>query len=216
MCHLKSLGSCNGGLRVSLVVQPAKNLPANAGIVRNLGSISGSGRSSREGHGHPLQHSCLKNPMDREAWQSAVHKVAQSLTWLKQLSIHSCCFSSSTHCVLDTDDTMEEKSEKADLKVNIKKLRSWHPVPSLLASRWINIGNSSRLYILGFQNHCRWWLLPWNKDTLAPWGALWKSYDQLRQCIKKQRCYFVDKVMSLLFNMLSRLVRTFFQGVSVL
>ena len=42
-----------------------KDLPANAG---DPGSIPGSGRSSGEGNGNPLQHSCLENPMDGEAW----------------------------------------------------------------------------------------------------------------------------------------------------
>ena len=45
----------------------------------------------------------------------------------------------------------------------------------------------------GLQNHCRWWLQPWNKKTLAPWK---KSYDQLRQHIKKQRHYFANKGLS--------------------
>ena len=45
-------------------------------------------------------------------------------------------------------------------------------------------------YFLGLQNHCRWWLQPWNSKTLAP-GK--KSFDQPRQHIKKQRHYFVDK-----------------------
>ena len=47
-----------------------------------------------------------------------------------------------------------------------------------------------RLHFLGLQNHCRWWLQPWNKKTLAPWK---KSYDQPRQHIKKQRHYFANK-----------------------
>ena len=50
-----------------LVAQMVKNLPANAG---DLGSISGLGGSPGEGHGTPLQYSCLENSMDREAWQS--------------------------------------------------------------------------------------------------------------------------------------------------
>ena len=45
-------------------------------------------------------------------------------------------------------------------------------------------------FIGGLQNHCRWWLQPWNKKTLTPWK---KSYDQPRQHIKKQRYYFVNK-----------------------
>ena len=49
-----------------------KNLSANAGDARDSGSIPGSGRSSGEGNGSPLQLSCLENPMDRGAWQATV------------------------------------------------------------------------------------------------------------------------------------------------
>ena len=41
-----------------------KNLPANAGDIRDMGSIPGSGRSPGEGHGNPFQYSCLENPME--------------------------------------------------------------------------------------------------------------------------------------------------------
>ena len=39
-----------------------------------------------EGNGHPLQFSCLENPMDRGAWQATLHGVPKSLTWLSQLN----------------------------------------------------------------------------------------------------------------------------------
>ena len=56
----------------------AKNLPANAGVARNVGSISGSRRSPREGNGKPLQYSCLENPMDRGDWWATVHELQKS------------------------------------------------------------------------------------------------------------------------------------------
>ena len=68
---------------VALVVN---NLPANAGDVRDTGSIPGSRRSRGWGHGNPLQYSCLENPMDRGPWQAAVHGFTKSRTlqmWLK-------------------------------------------------------------------------------------------------------------------------------------
>ena len=46
-----------------------------------------------------------------------------------------------------------------------------------------------KLYFSGLQNHCRWWLQSWNKKPLTPW----KSYDQPRQHVKKQRHYFANK-----------------------
>ena len=55
---------------------------------RDAGSIPGSEWSPGGEHGNPLQHSCLKNPMDRGAWQAIVHRVTKSWTWLKWLSTH--------------------------------------------------------------------------------------------------------------------------------
>ena len=59
-----------------------------------------------------------------------------------------------------------------------------------MANRWGNSRNSVRLYFFGLQNHCRWWLQPWNEKTLTPWK---ESYDQPRQHIQKQRHYFANK-----------------------
>ena len=69
---------------VALVV---KNQPATAGYVRDTGLIPGLGRSPTGGNGNPLQYSCLENPMDRGAWQARVHRVAQSWTRVKGLSM---------------------------------------------------------------------------------------------------------------------------------
>ena len=55
-----------------------KNPPANARGTRDLGSVPGSGRSPGLGNGNPLQYSCLKNPMDRRAWQATVREVGKS------------------------------------------------------------------------------------------------------------------------------------------
>ena len=66
-----------------------KNLLAHAGDIKNTGSIPGSGRSPAGGHGKPLQYSCLENPLDREAWRATVHRVAESQTQLKRLSMHA-------------------------------------------------------------------------------------------------------------------------------
>ena len=53
-----------------------KNLPANAGDLRDAGSIPGSGRSL-EGNGSPLQDSCPENPRDRGGWRATVHGVSE-------------------------------------------------------------------------------------------------------------------------------------------
>ena len=72
--------------RASQVTLVVKNPPSNAGDLRDVGLIPGSGRSPGGGRGSPLQCSCLGNPMRRSAWQATVHRVAKSQTWLKRLS----------------------------------------------------------------------------------------------------------------------------------
>jgi len=59
----------SGASQVALVV---KNPPANTG---DVGLTPGSRRSPGEGHGNPLQYSCLENPVDRGAWQATVYRV---------------------------------------------------------------------------------------------------------------------------------------------
>ena len=76
-------------LRVSQVALVVKNPPANAGDIRDIGSIPGLGRSPGGGHGNPFQYSCLANPHgQRGAWWATVHKVTKSQTQLKRLSTH--------------------------------------------------------------------------------------------------------------------------------
>ena len=65
-----------------------KESACNAG---DVDSIPGSGISTRGGNGNLLQYSCQDNPMDRGVWQVTVHGVAESQTWLKQLSMHVEC-----------------------------------------------------------------------------------------------------------------------------
>ena len=62
------------------MVLMVKNLPVNAGDIRDVGSIPGWGRSPGGGQGNPLQYSCLENPKDRVAWPATVHSVARSDT----------------------------------------------------------------------------------------------------------------------------------------
>ena len=72
--------SVSWGNRASLMALVVKNLPANAGDIRDAASIPGLGRSPEREYGNPLQYSCLENPMDRGAWQSTVHRVTKSQT----------------------------------------------------------------------------------------------------------------------------------------
>ena len=62
------------------MVLVVKSPSADAGDIRDMGSILGSGRSPGEGHDNPLQYSYLENPMNREACWATVHRVAESWT----------------------------------------------------------------------------------------------------------------------------------------
>ena len=57
-----------------------KNPPADAGDIRDTGSIPGLGRSPGERNDNPLQYSCLENPMDRGDWQATVHRITKTRT----------------------------------------------------------------------------------------------------------------------------------------
>ena len=64
-------------IKASQVLLVVKNLPANAGDIKDAGSVPGWGRFPGGGHGNQLQYSCLENPMDRGAWRAAIHRVAK-------------------------------------------------------------------------------------------------------------------------------------------
>ena len=66
-----------------------KESACTAGGTGDAGSIPGLGRSPGEGHGSPLQYSCLENPIDRGALWAPVLKVTKSQTQMKQLSVHA-------------------------------------------------------------------------------------------------------------------------------
>ena len=73
--------NAGGSYQVVLVV---RNSTANAGDIRHLGSIHGSGRPLGGEHGNSLQYSCLENPMGKEAWWATVHRVK------RKHNMHAC------------------------------------------------------------------------------------------------------------------------------
>ena len=70
-------------VKVALVVMSPLS---NAGDIRDVGSVPGSGRSPGEENGTPLQYSCLGNPTDRGTWQATVHEVAKESDMTEGLS----------------------------------------------------------------------------------------------------------------------------------
>ena len=92
LSHKKDLHHSTGSLGLPrwLGGKKKKNPPANAGDIRDLGSIPGSGRFPWRRAWQPIQCSCLENPMDRRACQATVHRITQSWIQLKQLNTHAC------------------------------------------------------------------------------------------------------------------------------
>ena len=89
---------------------------------------------------------------------------------------------------------VKEESGKVGLKLNIQKTKIMASGP---ITSWQIDGEIVETVVDftlgGLQNHCRWWLQPWNLKMLTPWK---ESYDQLRQHIKKQRHHFANKGLS--------------------
>ena len=60
---------------------------------------------------------------------------------------------------------LKRRVKKLAYSSTFRKLRSWHPVHHFMRNRWGNSRNSGRSFFFlggGLQNHCRWWLQPWN------------------------------------------------------
>ena len=89
-----SFTTSKGLLRIMYIDLPGgasgKESACNTGDVRDTGSIPGSIRSTGGGHGNPLQHSYLENPIDVGIWWATVHRVTKSQTQLMWLSTHTC------------------------------------------------------------------------------------------------------------------------------
>ena len=79
------------------MVLGVKNLPANAGDVRDAGSIPGPGGSPGGGHGNPLQYSRLENPMDGGTWWATVYGAAKNWTQLSTRT-HIMCVQFNNVC----------------------------------------------------------------------------------------------------------------------
>ena len=71
-----------------------KNPPANSGVAGDAGLNPVSGRSPGGGNGNSLQYSCLKNPVDRGAWQPTVHGVTKELNTTEHVPVPASCVSS--------------------------------------------------------------------------------------------------------------------------
>ena len=125
-----------------------KNPPAN---VRDSSSIPGLGRSPEEGNDHPLQYSCLGNPMDRGVWWAKVHAVAKSRTRLKRLIRHAA-FTEEAR-ILKLKQTNKQNPKESDQGLHSRSF----PLPL------------TRKHPMGLMSHHR---KSWSNSAGHTWGHL--------------------------------------------
>ena len=76
------------------------------------------------GNGNPVQYSCPRNPIDRGAWWATVHRVAQSQTQPKQLSMHTESFASlSISSVYEEGTVVNEDQTKLETKISVCRVK---------------------------------------------------------------------------------------------
>ena len=94
---------------------------------------------------------------------------AQAGIQIARRNINNLWYADDTTLIAESEELksflmeVKEESEKVGLKLNIQKTKIMASGP--ITSWQIDgetIGNSERLYFWGLQNHCRWWLQPWN------------------------------------------------------
>ena len=105
---------------------------------------------------------CLFNFYAEYIMQNAGLYEAQAGIKIAGRNINNLRYANDTTLMAESEEELKsllmkvkEESEKSGLKLNIQKTK-------IIANRWGNNGNSDRLYSFGLQNHCRWWLQPWN------------------------------------------------------
>ena len=144
----------------------SKNPPACAGDAGDMGPIPGSGRSPGGRNGNSLHCSCLRNPMDRGAWQATVHGVAKSQT---QLTTH---INKTTTTTFYEKCTERERQRDAETwrETEILHLWSWGIKISLVDKTWRNAGYD--LHLATHRHHC---VLHWETLTLFQKGTIYLS-----------------------------------------
>ena len=112
---------------------------------------------------------CLFNLCTEYIMRKAGLDEAQARIKIAGRNIKSLRYANDTILMVESEEELKsllmkvkEENERAGLKLNIQKLRSWHPVSPLMASRFEKGGHSVRFHFHGLQNHCRWSLQPQN------------------------------------------------------
>ena len=140
------------------MAQTVKNPPE----MWDISSLPDLGRSPGEGHGNPLQYSCLENPLDRGAWQATVHGVAKSRTRLSDFTSLPLADCSSLSGLIPQRTTLNILVASLGIDVSI----STYDFLNLLFIYLTSPGLFCGMWTLSCS---RWDLSPWTEDwTQAP------------------------------------------------
>ena len=143
------------------------------GLLRNL--YAGQEATFESRHGTPdwfqirkgVHQSCILSPSLFNLYaecimQDARLDEAQAGIKISGRNINNLRYADDTTLMAENEELksllmkMREESEKADLKLNVQKIKIMTPGPITSWQRWENNGNSVRLYFLWLQNHCKW------------------------------------------------------------
>ena len=132
--------------------------------MRDSGLIPGLGRVPGEGHGNPLQYSCLENSLDRGAWRATAHGVAKNPRQLKWLSPSMNLFITNMVSIL---------FHILGLDMEAGQRRQWHPTPVLFPGK-----SPGRRSLVGFSPWGRWFRHDWATSlslfTFMHWRRKWQ------------------------------------------
>ena len=123
-----------------------------------------------EKHGNPLQNSCLKNLMDREAWWDTIHRVAKSERQLKQLSTHVCkILKLPTNKSLGQRAFSDDYQHREELTSILLKL-SWKTKEEVMLSsqyyRASNFHTKTHKWKLKSLGHVQLFVIPWTIQSM--------------------------------------------------
>ena len=132
---------------------------------------SGHGTTDWFQVGKGIRQVCILSPclfnlhVEYIMWHARLDK-AQAGIKIAGRNINNLRYADDTTLMAENEEPLDE-SERGEWKSWLKTQHSenyHHGIRShhFMANRWGNNENSEKLYFLGLQNHCRWWLQPWN------------------------------------------------------
>ena len=157
------------------------------GDVRDMGSISGSERFPGEGHCNPFQYSFLESPVDREAWWATVHRVTQSQTQLKQLSmhVHICKGESQSNTINSPGNGAVGTCHRRSGKKGLLKKRDWEDMRVVsLNVTWTVFHRHPSIVPL---QHTR--TVETKKSSRVVHSRCWMSWKGIRPVNREPKCH---------------------------